>query len=85
MNTHINKNRTQPTHERRFTGITVTAANYRELLEKGGRHEMNYHSRHLEAYLAGKEVFKHGFRYDEKGKVLGPKFYRVMQELVPIS
>lgn len=85
MNTHINKNREKPTVERSFKGITITAENYREIMELGGRHELNYHARHLEAYLKGKEIFRHGFRRDKKGKVIGPAFHKVQQEFKAIE
>lgn len=92
MNTHINKKKIgQPKFERRYLGTTVTAKNYRELMKlaiedgKDPRHEINYHTRHLEAYLKGKEVFKHGFRRDKEGKIIGPATFRVMQELKEIS
>jgi len=95
MNTHINKNRKKPTHERRYLGITVTAENYRELMslaiadKKNPRHEINYHTRHLEAYLKGKETFRHGYRIrvNEDGEVetLGPAYFKVMQEWISIE
>ena len=74
-------------YDRKYLGITVTASNYRELMElakadgKDPRHEINYHTRHLEAYLKGNPTFKHGFRYDKDGDVIGPAIFRVMSEL----
>lgn len=91
MNTHVNKNRKKPTHTRQYLGITVTAENYRELMEaakadgKPPRHEINFHTRHLEAYLKGNEFFRHGNKYDKEGKIVGPAFFKVKQELTPIE
>lgn len=80
-------------YERKYLGITVTAQNYRELMDaaikdkKSPRHEINYHTRHLEAYLQGKTSFRHGFRRDKNGRALGPAYFKVMQELkeIPIE
>lgn len=91
MNTHVNKNREKPEFERRYKGVTVTAQNYRELMEaaeKAGfnpRHEINYHTRHLEAYLKGKKSFKHGWRYDEEGRITGPAIFQVQEEWVKVD
>lgn len=92
MNKHINKNRVKPTQERRYLGVTVTAENYRELMRlakeagKNPRHEINYHTRHLEAYLKGQDTFVHGFRRDKKTKkILGPAIFKVRQKWVDIE
>lgn len=92
MNKHINKNKEdKPKWERRYLGITVTRDNYRELMRlaelsgKPPRHEINYHTRHLEAYLEGKNYFVHGFRYDKDGDKIGPAIFKVEQELVQVN
>lgn len=92
MNTHINKKKIgQPKWERQYLGITVTKDNYRELMGlaiadgKDPRHEINYHTRHLEAYIKGKDVFRHGYRRDKDGKILGPAFFKVEQKLTKVE
>lgn len=44
---------------RRYLGTTITASNYREILEKEGRDGINFHTKHLRAYLKGKKTFRH--------------------------
>lgn len=70
MNTHINKNRKAPEYTREYTGVTITAANYREILEKEGRAGINLHTKHLQAYLKGKKDFQYGYMRSEDGRVL---------------
>ncbi len=62
--------------ERRYLGITVTASNYREILEKEGRNGINFHTKHLRAYLKGKTTFTHRWQRDEKGNVVRDSFNR---------
>lgn len=90
MNKHINKNKKKVKYDRKYLGITVTKENYRELMQKAidagmpPRHEINYHTRHLKAYLKGKTEFRHGYRYSEEGKIIGPAYFKVMEELIEI-
>ena len=90
MNAHINKNHSNRKivkYDRKYLGVTVTAENYRELIalavaaKLNPRHEINYHTRHLEAYLKGKTSFTHGFKRDKEGKAISPAIFKVMQEL----
>ncbi len=45
--------------ERKYLGVTITAENYREILEKEGRDGINFHTKHLRAYLKGSKTFRH--------------------------
>jgi hypothetical protein len=59
---------------REYLGVTITSKNYREILEKEGRDGINFHTKHLRAYLKGKTTFRHKFLretvivQDEKGQ-----------------
>ena len=64
----------KPTYERSYLGVTITAANYRHILEREERNGINFHTKHLRAYLKGKEVFTHGFQKDENGKTVRDKW-----------
>jgi len=57
-------------YTRKYLGVTITAQNYKEILEKEGRDGINFHTKHLKAYLAGKQTFRHKFKRDENGNVL---------------
>ena len=47
--------------DRQYLGVTVTAENYRKILEgPGGRDELRFHAKHLKAYLRGNDGFYHG-------------------------
>lgn len=56
------------TYTRQYLGVTITAENYREILEKEGRSGINFHTKHLKAYLKGNDKFRHGFMRNEEGK-----------------
>lgn len=62
--------------ERKYLGVTITATNYREILEKEGRDGINFHTKHLRAYLKGKKTFTHKWQRDEKGRVVTDQFNR---------
>lgn len=74
-------------YDRKYLGITITGANYREIMNaaiadnKNPRHEINYHTRHLEAYIKGQDKFRHGWRVNKDGEVTGPAYFKIMQEL----
>lgn len=79
-------------YERSYLGTTITAANYRQILNEGGRSAINYHNKHLRAYLKGKKTFTHGFEKDENGKTKKdnwgrpiPTVYRVQAVLKPLG
>lgn len=67
--------------ERQYMGTTVTQANYREILEKEGREGINFHEKHLKAYLKGFKRFTFGWIRDEKGQRLEPKWHIVKQKI----
>jgi hypothetical protein len=46
---------------RQYLGTTITASNYREILDREGRDGINFHTKHLRAYLKGKKQFRHKF------------------------
>lgn len=54
-----------PQYDRRYLGVTITAQNYREILEKEGREGINFHTKHLRAYLKGKKTFNHKFKREK--------------------
>ena len=66
----------KPKYERSYLGVTITSKNYREILEKEGRDGINFHSKHLRAYLQGKTSFRHKFMRDEKGNVITDMYGR---------
>lgn len=78
-------------YDRQYLGITVTAQNYRELMDaaikdgKNPRYEINYHNKHLKAYLKGRDTFTYGFRYDEDGNKVGPAIFKVQEKLTKIN
>jgi hypothetical protein len=47
-------------YTRQYLGITITSQNYREILDREGRDGINFHTKHLRAYLKGKKSFKSG-------------------------
>lgn len=51
--------------KREFTGVIITAENYKEILEKEGREGINFHNKHLRSYKKGYERFSFG--RDAKG------------------
>lgn len=46
--------------ERKFNGILITSENYRQILNKEGRKGINFHTKHLKAYLRGDSHFYYG-------------------------
>jgi len=66
---------------RRYLGVTITAENYREILEADGRDGINFHAKHLRAYLQGKTTFRHKFMR-EKSLVENEKGEQVEQERI---
>lgn len=84
MNTHRNKNHSNRkivVYDRQFLGTIVNADNYAEILSKEGRHQINFHNKHLRAYKQGKAYFTHGIRVNEKGERLGPAIHAVQAKL----
>lgn len=78
--------------ERRYLGTTVTAQNYRDILNKEGRDGINFHTKHLKAYLQGKTTFRHKFMRDEEGNIVtdawgNPRYneYRVQQQTIVVG
>lgn len=85
MNTHINKRRLkEPRYDRTYLGTTITAQNYKEILEKEGRDGINFHTKHLRAYLKGKKTFTHGFNRDEDGRAISSRVFRVESVLTKL-
>ena len=92
MNKHINKRRVKkPKYEREYLGVTITAKNYREILEKEGREGINFHTKHLRAYIKGMVTFTHGFKKNEDGSTkldrFGfkvPRTFRVQSRLTKV-
>ena len=92
MNTHINKRRAnKPKYEREYLGITITAKNYREILEKEGREGINFHTKHLKSYIKGLESFNYGFEKNEDGStkldrfgIKLPRSFRVQSRLTKV-
>lgn len=84
MNTHINKNHfnTKNTEifSRKYLGVTITSKNYNQILKEEGRNGINFHAKHLKAYLQGKKIFPHGYKRNKDGsKTL--QFHKVKQRL----
>lgn len=48
-------------HGRSYLGTIVTASNYREILSAEGKDKIEFHKKHLKAYIQGKSTFYHGF------------------------
>ena len=66
---------------REFLGTLITAENYNQILEKEGRHGINFHNKHFRAYKQGKVMFTHGMRITEKGEKMGPMYHELKQKL----
>lgn len=62
---------------KRFNGVLVTSENYRQLLEEGGRDLINFHNKHLRAYLRDEQWFRHGIEEDGQ-----PKMHPVLKQYV---
>jgi hypothetical protein len=84
-------------YERKYLGVTITSQNYREILQKEGREGINFHNKHLKAYLKGWDSFQFGyetfvnpetnklqFSRDLKGNLI-PKYFNTLVELNPIK
>jgi len=70
-------------YTREYQGVTVTAKNYRSILEgPGGRDELRFHAKHLRAYLRGKDSFFHGWILNEKGEKSRPSEHQVRQVII---
>lgn len=71
--------------ERQYLGITITAQNYKEILEKEGRDGINYHTKHLRAYLKGKTNFKHKWMRDGEGRVITDPWGNPRWNIYPVQ
>lgn len=79
-------------YTRQYLGVTITSENYRDILSKEGRYGINFHSKHLKAYLRGDSYFTYDFERDEEGNVRRnafgqriPKEHKVLQQLIVIE
>lgn len=81
MNKHVNRNRKKPKYDRQYLGVTITKENYKEIFEKEGRDGINFHTKHLRAYLKGKSYFTHGQEIDSQGDIVGPKIHKVLAKI----
>jgi hypothetical protein len=70
----VKESPTRKSPTRKFGGSVITKDNYREILNQGGRDLINFHNKHLKAYLNGKTFFYHG--RDAKGE----KILRIVQQ-----
>lgn len=77
---------------KRYLGVTITADNYREILNKEGRYGINFHTKHLKAYLRGDTHFNYDYERDEEGRIITdaygfrvPKRHRVQREFKRIK
>lgn len=82
MKLHSNRVKDEQTGEiksvrKKFNGVLVTSLNYKQLLEEGGRNLINFHNKHLRAYLRDEQWFRHGV--DEEGQ---PKMHPVLKQYV---
>lgn len=68
-------------YNREYLGIVVSQESYREILDKEGRDGINFHNKHLRAYLQGKEHFSHGIRVNDKGEKLGIAWHPVKSKI----
>lgn len=68
-------------YEREYLGTTITAQNYKEIRDKkDGRQQINFHNKHLRAYLRGYDRFTFGV--DNDGD---PIFHKVQQQIKKIK
>jgi hypothetical protein len=63
---------------RKYLGVLVTADNYRALLADG---DINFHRKHLKAYIRGVDEFAHGWNYNEDGDRISKRYFKVQQEI----
>lgn len=80
MKLHSNRVKDEQTGEiksvrKKFNGVLVTSLNYKQLLEEGGRDLINYHNKHLKAYLKDENWFQHGRNEDGS-----PKYHPVLKQ-----
>lgn len=61
---------------REFQGVIITKENYRAILNSEGRQSINYHNKHLKAYLNGHDRFSHGKYVDGT-----TKWFPVLQKI----
>lgn len=67
---------------RKYLGTFIDSSNYKEILEKEGKFALNFHKKHLKAYIKGHDRFKHGKEVDKDGiKTNRPAWHTVQQEV----
>lgn len=86
----------KPIYTREYKGVTITAQTYAEIRDKhkavnslspgylAFRDEINFHTKHLRAYLKGAERFNHGYNRDKSGRAISPKVHIVQAKLEKI-
>lgn len=72
-------------YERSYDGVTITQQNYKEILEKEGRDGVNFHTRHLEAYLKGQKFFTHGYEKDVNGVTMIDRLGHPVRAIHPVK
>ena len=77
--------KTKVKYNRVYLGTIVTGANFKEIVEKEGRDAINFHNKHLRAYIKGKSHFTHGRLHNEKGEDIGPAIHAVKEKLEEIQ
>ena len=73
MNTHINKNHPEQKWERKFLG---------KVKDFKDKEEGKFESKHLKAYIQGKEEFQYGFIETPQGRK--PNMIQVKQQLIKL-
>lgn len=68
-----------------YTGVTITKENYREVLEKEGRSGINFHAKHLAAYLKGYTQFAFGRQWDNILARYIPTYHPVQQQVFEVK
>lgn len=47
-------------YTRSYGGVIVSSHNYQEVLKAEGKDKVDFHNKHLKAYIKGRRTFKHG-------------------------
>jgi len=63
-------------YTREYGGVLVSSKNYQAILDSEGKDSVDFHNKHLKAYIKGKLIFKHGKNEDGD-----PVFHRVEQKV----
>jgi hypothetical protein len=71
-------------YSREYLGVTITRENYKDILKKEGRKGINFHAKHLRAYLKGWQSFSYGRQWNSFWAKWEPVFHPVKQRMIQL-